>query len=189
MEHQTSSQAPQEQFAYQQLDDNPNSIRLIRVAPAQADERVRISIVHADTNKSYRCLSYMWGTGPDDYDVTIDGRAFKVRENLYRFLCMASHRFSGQLLWIDALCINQTDSKEKGHQVERMGAIYRDAQETLVWLGENGDFGRLLDTSQAGPQNRRLSAESIFETEPEQRNLSEGFRTLCTNPYWDRIWI
>jgi hypothetical protein len=128
--------APQERFKYQPLDDTANSIRLLRIAPPQTDERIHVTMIHADMRVEYSCLSYMWGTGSEDHDIVINGCALRVRENLFRFLCVASHRFPDQLLWIDALCINQADNSEKGHQVERMGEIYHEAQETLIWLGE-----------------------------------------------------
>ncbi|KAK0622634.1 heterokaryon incompatibility protein-domain-containing protein [Immersiella caudata] len=39
-------------------------------------------------------------------------------------------------LWIDAFCINQSDPKERQHQVLLMDKIYSRAQSVLVWLGE-----------------------------------------------------
>jgi hypothetical protein len=38
-------------------------------------------------------------------------------------------------LWIDALCINQTDDTEKTIQVARMNQIFGNAAEVLAWLG------------------------------------------------------
>jgi hypothetical protein len=41
-----------------------------------------------------------------------------------------------RVLWIDALCINQEDPEERGHQVTIMGEIYSNGQQNLVYLGE-----------------------------------------------------
>ena len=38
-------------------------------------------------------------------------------------------------LWIDALCINQNDERDKTDQVKVMAQIYENASRTLVWLG------------------------------------------------------
>ncbi|KAH7084651.1 heterokaryon incompatibility, partial [Paraphoma chrysanthemicola] len=38
-------------------------------------------------------------------------------------------------LWIDALCIDQTNDLEKAEQVAKMGIIYKWADKTHVWLG------------------------------------------------------
>lgn len=39
------------------------------------------------------------------------------------------------LLWIDAVCINQSDLVEKAQQVDVMGSIYTAASRTIIWLG------------------------------------------------------
>jgi Heterokaryon incompatibility protein (HET) len=36
---------------------------------------------------------------------------------------------------VEAICINQEDYKERGHQVGQMGKIYQRAQSVTVWLG------------------------------------------------------
>jgi hypothetical protein len=38
-------------------------------------------------------------------------------------------------LWVDAICINQQDIRERGCQVEMMGDVYSKAARVLVWLG------------------------------------------------------
>lgn len=38
-------------------------------------------------------------------------------------------------MWIDAICINQSNLKEKGHQVALMGRVFSDARRVVVWLG------------------------------------------------------
>ncbi|KAK3901582.1 heterokaryon incompatibility, partial [Staphylotrichum tortipilum] len=38
-------------------------------------------------------------------------------------------------LWIDAICINQTDVVEKSHQIGLMARIYSQSTIMLMWLG------------------------------------------------------
>jgi hypothetical protein len=40
------------------------------------------------------------------------------------------------MLWIDAICIIQADSEERGTQIRIMDVIYQSAQDTVIWLGE-----------------------------------------------------
>ncbi|KAK1675797.1 heterokaryon incompatibility protein-domain-containing protein [Colletotrichum godetiae] len=51
-------------------------------------------------------------------------------------------RQEARILWIDAICINQTDDVEKGHQVASMDLVYR-SQSLVIWLrewSENSDI-------------------------------------------------
>jgi len=41
----------------------------------------------------------------------------------------------GSVFWIDALCIDQNNTKEKNHQVKQMGKIYANAYRVVSWLG------------------------------------------------------
>ena len=51
----------------------------------------------------------------------------------------------GDWLWIDALCINQKDKKEKSEQVNRMANVYESAEWVLIWLGQSyTTTGRVL---------------------------------------------
>ena len=38
------------------------------------------------------------------------------------------------MLWADAVCINQKDNIEKGHQVAMMNEIYKRTGQVLIWL-------------------------------------------------------
>jgi hypothetical protein len=41
------------------------------------------------------------------------------------------------MLWIDALCIDQTNLEERSEQVKMMARIYSQASQVVVWLGES----------------------------------------------------
>ena len=44
------------------------------------------------------------------------------------------------MLWVDAVCINQSDIEERGHQVKLMRRIYKNATRVLIWIGEDIQF-------------------------------------------------
>lgn len=44
-------------------------------------------------------------------------------------------RLARLFIWIDAICIDQSDSTEKATQVPLMSEIYRQALQVNVWLG------------------------------------------------------
>lgn len=45
---------------------------------------------------------------------------------------------ASRLIWVDALCINQEDDRERAGQVKIMGSIYQRARLVKVWLGKEG---------------------------------------------------
>lgn len=62
-----------------------------------------------------------------------------VTENLEAALRHLRYTNKIRLLWIDALCINQGDIKERSLQVMRMGDIFSRAANVCIWLGEAAD--------------------------------------------------
>ena len=45
-------------------------------------------------------------------------------------------RRDSRLVWIDAICIDQSSIPERNQQVTHMGEIYTKARRVAVWLGE-----------------------------------------------------
>ena len=87
-------------------------------------------------------LSYAWGkdetdsrveaapTGVDELLATLS-----VRRNLESALRHLRQPNASRVLWIDAICIDQTNLAERNHEVNRMGKIYTLARRVVVWLG------------------------------------------------------
>lgn len=77
--------------------------------------------------------------------ILINGGLLYVRENLAAFLYMArrnatqytrnKHTFDLTTpMWIDAICIDQSNVSERVHQVAQMSEIYSRATDVHVWL-------------------------------------------------------
>jgi hypothetical protein len=65
-------------------------------------------------------------------------RQLHVRPNLYRALRRLRAGPNVDVrLWVDALCINQSDNEEKTHQLPKMLMIYHSGANTVIWLGES----------------------------------------------------
>jgi hypothetical protein len=125
-------------FQHKPLDRTKASIRLLRILPdLSSSSLTECEIWHADTNAEYDCLSYVWGPEGDDYGMLVNGKDYRIRENLWEFLNVARTKYRNlpRTFWIDALCIDQESTLERNHQVAQMGAIYSKAQEVIVWLG------------------------------------------------------
>jgi hypothetical protein len=84
-------------------------------------------------------------------------------------------------LWIEALCINQSNIMEREQQVAMMGRIYRQSQGAVIWLGPldsySESFSRMLDTiaknSQDNPDTveRMRGPQEILSSKEQVRAL------------------
>ncbi len=98
------------------------------------------------------------------------------------------------VIWVDALCINQNDREERALQVRRMKDIFSKAKRVLVWLGvEDENSSKALDFieqfSLASP-NHESSVQKPEEN--DTANKSEGLiacKIFLARPYWRRVWI
>ena len=61
------------------------------------------------------------------------------RRNLAEVLPYLRYEYRIRTLWIDAICINQQDLRERSSQVKIMGDIYRLADRVVIWLGSAKD--------------------------------------------------
>jgi hypothetical protein len=67
----------------------------------------------------------MWGEpSSNTHEILLDGCTFRVRDNLYTFLELASRLYPDEPLWIDPVCINQASAVEKAVEVHHMHMIY-----------------------------------------------------------------
>ncbi|EMT67880.1 Heterokaryon incompatibility protein 6, OR allele, partial [Fusarium odoratissimum] len=90
---------------------------------------------------SFNALSYVWGDPIVTEAILVNGNRIQVTTNLVSALRYApyhpsrSKNTTTMKPWVDAMCINQTDSTEKGHQVSMMTDIYSQSGIVLRWLG------------------------------------------------------
>jgi hypothetical protein len=61
--------------------------------------------------------------------ITLNGYHKPVTDNLSAALKRLRSHDADRILWIDAICIDQDNKKEQGHQVAKMKRIYENAQE------------------------------------------------------------
>ena len=111
--------------------------------PGVFGSEVRITIQNDVLSKSqipkYEALSYAWGSNEISVDICVEEleevRTLAVTLNLAEALQYLRHEEKSRILWIDAICVDQQNVEERGHQVSRMADIYRVASPVIVWLG------------------------------------------------------
>lgn len=125
---------------------HPDSIRLLTLAPGNFSSQICISLAEVRTQEEYpyEALSYTWATESGDSlqssHIQCGNQRIQVTKNCELALRYLRKEHSGRVLWVDAICIDQENDKERGHQVQIMRDIYVKATEVLVWLGEASEF-------------------------------------------------
>jgi hypothetical protein len=88
------------------------------------------------------------------------------------------------VLWIDAICINQSDELERSVQVGYMGEIYESARRVVVWVGEADELGK---------SDRAMEflgdIETIFYSWDGWKQNMEALNELLSRPWFSRTWV
>jgi Heterokaryon incompatibility protein (HET) len=210
-------------LVYQVLDPPGNAIRLLTLMPGQFSDDIYLSIIHEkvqdEKRTSYECLSYTWGSATQAQEKVyisqespvngsdVDSLQFLyVRINLLTALKYIRLPDAPRVIWIDAICIDQGNITEKGREVARMGQIYNNAMQVLVWLGEEDE-----STPMALETIERLSAgvvltwdhrncntipgseAEVVEHDPKKSNFTPQYwislAKLIQRPWFRRLWI
>jgi hypothetical protein len=102
------------------------------------------------------------------------------------------------MLWIDAICIDQTNTEERGSQVQLMGEIYNKASQVYVWLGLEDDSSArgvaLIQTICAVSkfyQGDKLSYAGLIEVgiPSAEHEDWKALESLFWREWWTRMWI
>jgi hypothetical protein len=128
-------------YDYSPLDPGSSEFRLLELIPGLEDEEIRCMLAHSalDNNPSYEALSYLWGDQQDRRQILLGEARFSVTSNLHAALRRLRDPRHSRTLWVDAICINQSDNDEKTMQVQRMTRIYSQASGVIAWTGDSAD--------------------------------------------------
>ena len=121
---------------YRTLRDD-DQFRLLLIQPGEYHEPVScdLQVACLDTCRSYKTLSYVWGDPYATRSIYLDGCEHWITTNLHIALQRLRSQAKAIAVWIDALCINQSDTIERLQQVSIMAQIYSSCEEVIMWLG------------------------------------------------------
>jgi len=202
------TQSPEAYFRHDPIDLSEPAFRLLRILKGK-DSTICCELFQALVRQrsvaiSYEALSYVWGSPGAEYLVEINGKPFRITKNLHEALRHLRLRNQDRIVWVDAICIDQDNKAEQGHQVEHMGDIYKEAAQVIYWLGPATYFtpfcfevlGALQDRIGDTPHKdwtRQQWVELWKSVECRPKTFPglqrEGLRELLDRPWFRRIWI
>jgi hypothetical protein len=119
--------------------------RLMIIRPGTFGEEIEFDLVPVKSLREvkYNALSYQWIDGELTHSIFCDGRRKMIGANLYGALQRLRDPGVEKPVWIDYICIDQTNDDEKKDQIRKMTSIYSNAEQVIVWLGEESEHDNL----------------------------------------------
>jgi hypothetical protein len=102
-------------------------IRILEIHPGNAHMPLCCKLFEPEnTPVQYEALSYAWGepTLTESFTETDTNTVIHITRNLHQALLNLRYDVGPRWLWVDAICINQSDHREKSSQVANMTNIY-----------------------------------------------------------------
>jgi hypothetical protein len=175
------------QFLYPPLDPTTDGIRLLILQPGKRGTIIQcglVSTTFAD-NPTYDALSYEWGDGTQCRAIRLNGETVLVRENLGEALDALRDETTDKAVWVDFLCIDQTNTSEKNKQIPLMAFIFRRARQVVIWLGSHE---QPLDEQH---EQKLGYAKSVDKRAKHAAEIKWEYflHRLSQEGYWKRAWI
>lgn len=166
-------------------------IRLCILLPGQATDDIALDIVHVnihddtDDYPPYEALSYAWATQDGDSSLSQKANCYsgvipitKACESALRNLRMSKRK---RYVWIDAICIDQSNILERNHQVGFMGTIFAKASQVVVHISPCSEATDIMLDHINGETDILKRARDLSTS----RHII-GFLRLR---WFDRVWI
>ena len=187
---------------FQQLEDAGRQIRLLQVSqpsrklwqskPTFVPISVSTSVWRLEQAPAYAAISYTWGPPLPRAEISLNGWHTTVTENCRYALSQLPYGHY-KYYWMDALCINQSNSGEKSAQVQMMGLIYERAAVVLASIGSCAPhttymfdkMNVLLAKLKRDPEKALPAVDEFYHDD----RATFALQALSDRKYWHRLWI
>ncbi|KAK6837127.1 hypothetical protein RU639_001595 [Aspergillus parasiticus] len=111
----------------------PGECRILKIVEVHHLIKFSLEAFSIYEAPGYEALLYAWCTSSEMEGSLCNGARFRISRTLGQALRGIHAHSGGGWIWVDAICINQTDAEEKAHQVAGMGELYSCADHVLIW--------------------------------------------------------
>lgn len=122
----------------------------------------------------FACVSYIWKEeGEDQGKPVINGEVYptpdSVKRNIANVISYAAH-VGIQYVWIDALCIDQTDDEDIQEEISKMHVYFTTCNLVIVWTAKKRFVAKSMK------QKPRLAIQQLYNSEWLNRSwtIQEG---------------
>src|SRR3569833_237893 len=196
-------------ISYLPLDDShlARTFRLLHILRGEEGSTLSCRLRHFSIHRAppYRAISYTWGdpfaTGERNdetelEEVLVDGSSVYVSKSVTSVLKAMRdwHTAHSDWIWADAICIDQSNVRERGQQVVLMSQIYSQADSIVVWLGpatEDSDVALGLLRDLADDRRKDDPRTAILQRVADTKGIARwlALAGLMNRRWWTRAWV
>ncbi|KAK5700071.1 hypothetical protein LTR97_006206 [Elasticomyces elasticus] len=159
--------------------------------------------IDLDSPPPYETVSYVWGDQKERKWITmVDHSHLAITKSLHNALPYLLARYKTGFLWIDQMCIDQSNLAERSAQVSIMDRIYSRGSTGLIWLGHESEDTELLQDmlmalAPSHEQSHRPIHDILKDFPPEllqsldrslwERECFDMAKDQDTEPFWQ--WL
>ncbi len=180
----------------------PNTIRLLTLEGGLREHELwgDLTSTTIESAPAYEAVSYAWESNETPKNLTTPEGLILIPDCAWKALLDLRFTHQRRVLWIDSVCIDQCNKKEKAQQVSIMEKIFASAQTVLAYMGPETPYTvlglwlldqilRVLGTN--GNVKAVLSNErDLFGLGlPSINDISwTSLLSIADSPWFKRIW-
>lgn len=168
-------------------------IRLLYLLPSSSDaDVIECSMKWHEVSSlpAYTAVSYAWGSNAFSHSIVVNDTREEVTQSAHEVLANLRSRWRTRILWIDAICIKQSDASDKAEQIPLMPTIYERAARTVVWLGPSKTAALAVSLVSRLFLINRLSvawkSNLSYEIDPP---AARSLLDMLERPWFTRTWV
>lgn len=179
-------------YEWKSLDKTRQEIRVLDLKAGTGisplDAHIRHVFLDGHIKPQYETISYAWGPKGLVDRILLNDKSIRIPASAASALRCMRLPNKTRTVWIDCICIDQTDDIEKAHQVSLMAEIFSSCSQTLGFLGD--DDG----TAEDAFNGFRMLYDALMEEDGDTVTLKNMYRrnirelgSLCDMIHWPAI--
>ncbi len=127
---------------YSPLNGDCQEIRLLQLQPAKEPglplcgilRHVSLASLPNQSLLKYETISYVWGKPEFNKSMIVADQALLITSRVEHILTMLRYKSEPRILWIDSICIDQSNMPERSQQILLMRKVYSQGQRNIAYL-------------------------------------------------------
>ena len=186
-----------QEYHYRPLNEGEIRLLVIKRSSWMLPSVIEASLLHVSMDEilagegsvEFEAISYCWGSADRVDSILIDRDNFRVTESAFNVLMARRSMFKDRTLWIDAICINQSDTVEKMRQIQMMREIYGSAHRVLAIPNFSWQARLAAKTLIELKVAAQISWIDVNELGLKFKAKRSAVVNLLTSEYFSRAWI